>query len=110
MMLLFDQNVSPRLVRLLADIYPGSQHLRNIGMGAATDPRVWDYAREHDCIIVSKDSDFQQLVARFGYPPKVVWLRCGNCSTVEIYAILRRHAAQLEAFSRDPDRGVLILS
>jgi predicted nuclease of predicted toxin-antitoxin system len=55
MKLLFDQNLSHRLVRLLAAEYPGSAHVRDLGMAQADDQVVWDYAKQHDYVIVSKD-------------------------------------------------------
>lgn len=58
MKLLFDQNISARLMTDLADLYPESKHVRNIGMASADDVEIWEYAREHCAVIVSKDSDF----------------------------------------------------
>ena len=60
MKLLFDQNLSPRLVRRLADIYADSIHVREIGLRDADDSAIWDYAKLNGFVIVSKDSDFQQ--------------------------------------------------
>ena len=57
MKLLFDQNLSHKLVRLLADLFPDSLHVREVGLNAAGDPLVWDYAKAHGFVIVSKDSD-----------------------------------------------------
>ena len=59
MKLLFDQNLSPRLPLLLRDLYPGSVHVRELGLKDAEDAAIWDYARTHGIVIVSKDSDFQ---------------------------------------------------
>lgn len=84
MKLLFDQNLSHKLVVRLADIVPDSLHVREVGLEAANDPTVWEYAREHDFIIVSKDSDMHQRSFLFGAPPKVVWVRLGNCSTTDV--------------------------
>ena len=62
MKLLFDQNLSPRLPRLLADIYAESVHIREVGLRDATDAEIWEYAKSNGYAIVSKDSDFQHLV------------------------------------------------
>ena len=59
MKLLFDQNLSPQLSRIFADIYPESVHVREINMRDATDTQIWEHAKTHDFVIVSKDSDFQ---------------------------------------------------
>ncbi len=88
MRLLFDQNLSPRLKEALWDLYPESIHVRDVGLETADDSAIWTYAQEHDLVIVSKDSDFRQLSFVFGHPPRVIWVRRGNCSTSEIEAIL----------------------
>lgn len=68
MKLLFDQNLSPSLPRLLADIYPNSLHVRDVGLSRAADVRVWKYAEENGFALVSKDSDFQQWSLLYGAP------------------------------------------
>jgi predicted nuclease of predicted toxin-antitoxin system len=79
--LLFDENLSPRLARLLDDLFPGSSHVHSVGMGVAPDGGIWDYARDNGFVIVTKDVDFYHRALRLGHPPKIVWLRLGNCST-----------------------------
>ena len=74
MKLLFDENLSPQLVRLLNDLFPHSIHVRDVGLKAADDPLVWKYAQDNGLIICSKDSDMHQRSFVFGYPPKVVWV------------------------------------
>lgn len=88
MKLLFDQNLSHRLVALLADAYPNSVYVREISLNAASDTIIWDYAKRNGYMIVSKDSDFHQRSFVLGYPPKVIWIRRGNCSTKAIELIL----------------------
>jgi predicted nuclease of predicted toxin-antitoxin system len=77
MKLLFDENLSPRLVVLLHDLFPDSVHVRNIGLQAADDLQVWDHAKNNGLIIVSKDAGMHQRSFMFGAPPKVVWVRLG---------------------------------
>lgn len=101
MKLLFDQNLSPRLVKSLADLYPGSVHVRDVGLHNALDEAVWEYAARHGLSIVSKDADFHQRSFLFGPPPKVIWVRRGNCSTFDIEAILRAHHIDLQWFEQD---------
>jgi predicted nuclease of predicted toxin-antitoxin system len=67
---------------------------------AADDETIWEYAAQHGLVIVSKDADFHQRSFVLGQPPKVVWIRRGNCGTDEILAILRDHHADLLAFER----------
>src|SRR5205823_5552631 len=84
MKLLFDENLSHKLVRLLADLFPDSIHVRDVGLKAAGDSSVWEYAKDNDLMLVSKDSDMHQRSFVFGPPPKVVWVRLGNCSTADV--------------------------
>ena len=109
MKLLFDQNLSPDLPRAFADLFPGSLHVRQIGLRDADDSVIWDYARQNGFAIVSKDSDFQFRSLLYGSPPKFIWLRVGNCSVKTIQDLLRRHAASLLTFDADPAQAHLIL-
>lgn len=110
MKLLFDENLSHKLVRLLADLFPDSIHVREIGLKAADDPVVWEYAKDNDLTIVSKDSDMHQRSFMFGYPPKIIWVRLGNCSTSDVERLLRRRFASIEAFYEDANASFLSLS
>ena len=110
MKLLFDQNLSHRLVTLLAAEFPDSEHVRNLGMAAASDVDVWACAAEQGFVIASKDTDFQQRAVLRGHPPKVVWVRLGNCSTEDVADLLRSHLTDLLAFEGDPAASFLALS
>jgi len=107
--LLFDQNLSHRLVALLSDCFLGSVHVRNVGLARADDASVWAYASDHGLIIISKDSDFHQRSLLYGPPPKVVWIQRGNCTTADIEGILRRHLADLDSLQESPDTAFLII-
>lgn len=109
MKLLFDQNLSHRLVTALQQEYPGSQHVREVGLKDAADIAIWEYAAQHDFVIVTKDADFHQRSFLFGHPPKVVWIRAGNCSTAMIEALLRRRVRDVGVFSADQESAFLIL-
>jgi predicted nuclease of predicted toxin-antitoxin system len=108
-LLLFDQNISPRLVNSLADLYPNSVHVSTIGLGSAFDLDVWQYARDNDYMIVTKDADFSEFGVMKGFPPKVIWIRRGNCSTGEIETILRENFLAISSLSEDTDIGILTL-
>jgi predicted nuclease of predicted toxin-antitoxin system len=109
MKLLFDQNLSHKLVHAIADIFPDSIHVRDVGLKAADDSLIWDYAKGNDFMIVSKDSDFYQRSLVFGHPPKVIWIRRGNCSTTDIENILRKHFDDIEAFNQNGSESFQIL-
>jgi predicted nuclease of predicted toxin-antitoxin system len=108
--LLFDENLSHQLVRLLGDIFPRSVHVRDVGLKSADDPLVWQYAKENHLIIVSKDSDLHQRSFVLGHPPKLVWVRLGNCSTSEVEILLRRHFSAIITFHEDAEASFLALS
>ncbi len=110
MKLLFDENLSPKLPRLLAAQYPGSLHLRDCGLKGATDEEIWEYARDNGFAIVSKDSDFYQRSLFYSYPPKFVWLRIGNCTRDALVALLTTHEQDLHALDTNPLESVLVLS
>jgi predicted nuclease of predicted toxin-antitoxin system len=109
MKFLFDQNLSPRLPHLLSDLYPDSVHVRDIGLRDATDTVIWNHARQHGFVIVSKDSDFQQRSLLFGHPPKFIWLRVGNCSTRAVEGLLRTHSVAIRSFEQSPRESHLML-
>lgn len=101
MKLLFDQNLSPRLPHLLASIYPESTHVRDVGLSEADDAEIWEFAKRNGFTIVSKDSDFQQRSLLFGFPPKFIWIRVGNCAVKPIEELLRNHVHAIHAFVHD---------
>lgn len=110
MKLLFDENLAPRLAASLQDLYPGSVHVRDAGLASASDLQVWDYAKTGGFAIVTKDSDFQQQSFVHGHPPKVIWLRLGNCATADVERFLRARADDIEAFGVDERGSLLALS
>ena len=110
MRLLFDQNLSPRLVRLLADVYPECSHVYDLGLDRASDTEIWNYAAEHGLTIVSKDADFHQRSLLLGAPPKVVWIRQGNCSVADTASLLRERFIAVERFYANEEAAFLVLS
>ncbi|SMB95531.1 conserved hypothetical protein [Hymenobacter roseosalivarius DSM 11622] len=97
MKLLFDENISYRVVALLAEAFPGSEQVRRLGLLGKTDRLIWEYARQHDFVIVTHDDDFAELSTLRGAPPKVLLLRAGNLPTAAVAALLWRHQATIEA-------------
>jgi predicted nuclease of predicted toxin-antitoxin system len=108
--LLFDQNLSPRLVHLLFDVYSACSHVQDLGMDRSSDTEVWNYAAEHGYTIVSKDADFHQRSLLLGAPPKVVWIRQGNCSVADTATLLRERFIAVERFHAKRDAAFLALS
>lgn len=109
MRLLFDQNLSRHLNRLLVDMYPHSLHVRDVSLESGHDNLIWEHARANSLVIVTKDSDFVQLSATLGHPPKVIWVRLGNVSTRDVASLLRHRYEDISAFCRDEDTSLLTL-
>ncbi len=110
MKLLFDHNLSPKLVFLLAELYPGSSHVASVALDKASDSDVWAYARASEFTIVTKDSDFNDLVLIRGFPPKVIWLRLGNCTTRQVADVLRTSFEVVEEFLASEEISILELN
>ena len=96
MKLLFDQNLSHRLVEKLADLFPGSEHVRSLGLAEADDLTIWNHAITHGFVIVTQDEDYAEWNALRGSPPKIVWIRCGNAPTHVIEHKIRGAAEKLQ--------------
>ena len=109
MKLLFDENLSHRLVHLLRTCFPDSLHVREIQLHNAPDHSIWLHAKSND-LTISKDSDFESFSLQHGHPPKFILLKLGNCSTQEIFEILRNMQTQIEAFGSNPDASMMIIS
>ncbi|HMK86789.1 MAG TPA: DUF5615 family PIN-like protein, partial [Steroidobacteraceae bacterium] len=108
--LLFDENLSSRLVGALADQFPDSSHVNLVGLASATDQDIWAYARKHGFTVISKDDDFRSLSLVNGAPPKVIWLRIGNASTAGIETFIRSALVKIGTFEISPEESLLVLS
>jgi predicted nuclease of predicted toxin-antitoxin system len=107
--LLFDQNLSWRLVGRLAVEYPGSEQVVLAGLSGADDRTVWAYAASKSHAVVTKDGDFSVISASLGAPPKLIWLHVGNGPTKVVEDLLRQHQSDINAFSADPAAAILEL-
>ena len=107
--LFFDENLAPRLVVALSDLYPGSTHVRNEGLEGSSDTAIWEHAAAGSFLLVTKDEDFHRLSVLRGFPPKVVWVRLGNCSTADAAQLLRTRFHQVLAFTADEEAAFIAL-
>jgi predicted nuclease of predicted toxin-antitoxin system len=107
--LLFDQNLSYRLCKLLADVFPDAEHVRHAGLERATDDGIWEFAAREDFAIVTLDADFADIAALRGTPPRVIWLRCGNQPTAAVAHLIRAHATLIASFAENKDAACLEL-
>lgn len=109
MKLLFDHNLPPLLVSRLGELFPQSQHVFPLGLDRASDREIRDYARQSGYAIVTKDADFSDLCVLLGFPPNIIWIRRGNCSTTALEELLRQHCEDIIALESDAVNGVLTL-
>jgi predicted nuclease of predicted toxin-antitoxin system len=109
MRLLFDEQLSEELIDALAGEFPDSQHVRFLNLGGAPDVRVWEIARDRGWLLVTKDEDFCRLVLLRGAPPKVVWIRLGNCPTSAIADLLRDNRQAIVRFAEQGEVTILEL-
>ena len=108
--LLFDQNLTFRLAYTVRDLFPHSVHVRELGFATSSDEEIWSFAKQNGFAIISKDSDFHQMSFLYGTPPKVVWLRCGNCSTAELEQVIRGHADEIQLFMQSSESALLVIN
>jgi predicted nuclease of predicted toxin-antitoxin system len=84
--------------------------MHDLDMDTASDTEVWNYAAQHGYTIDSKDADFHQRSLVRGAPPKVVWIRQGNCSVWETANLLRERFIAVERFHAKEEAAFLALS
>lgn len=107
MNLLFDQNISHRLISLIQDILPEAKQVKQIDLENSSNKQIWEYAKEHDFTIVTFDSDFYDFSLVWGHPPKTIWIRTYNQTTKNVEEILRKHMNTLIDFQDDKDLACL---
>lgn len=109
MKLLFDENLSPALVRILDSEFPGSAHVEVLVGRGARDEHIWATAATGGFTIVTKDDDFRGLSFVHGAPPKVIWLSVGNANTQQIVQLLRSSVQTIRAFCEEYDGATILL-
>ena len=107
MRLLLDQNLSRKLTIRLQDVFPGSFQVAPLELDQANDKVIWDHAKAHGLTIVTQDSDFYDLACVWGFPPKVIWLRCGNQKSSYIEFLLRNNMEEINRFGEDESTACL---
>lgn len=100
--LLLDENVSRRLLPVLASAFPGSTHVVLEGLQQASDSDVWEFAKLGGFVVVTKDDDFTALSSLQGRPPCLIKLSVGNCDNDQIAQILLSRREQVEGQFADP--------
>jgi len=107
--LLLDANISRRLIPRLSGTFPDSSHVALLGLDDTTDEEIWMYALDHGFAIVSKDEDFHQRALVSGPPPKMIWVRLGNCTTSDIEQTIQDGYDTIMGFLEDETASFLTL-
>ena len=107
MKLLFDQNISFRVLRLLPDNFSDSRHVRSVGLNDCDDAEIWQFAKQNDFTVVTFDADFFDISVLKGFPPKIVWLRTGNLTTSEIAECIILNYSDIISFIDNSDQSCL---
>jgi predicted nuclease of predicted toxin-antitoxin system len=85
-----DAHLSPELAPWLERTFSiQALSVRDVGLRHAKDTEIFNAARQADAIVMTKDVDFPYLLARYGSPPRVLWLTCGNTSNAHLRDVLR---------------------
>jgi predicted nuclease of predicted toxin-antitoxin system len=100
--LLFDQNISHRVVLKLQEKLPIAKHVRDFELQFATDRKIWSFAKDNGFALVTFDADFNELATLFGHPPKIIWLRFGNTMTKELASKIESRIDLILTFLTDP--------
>ncbi len=107
MKLLFDQNISFRILHKISAYFTEAKQIRSLGLENSTDSEIWEYAKTHDFTIVTFDADFIDLTNLKGFPPKIVWLRIGNTTTENIAKVIIENRLKLEEFIENTEIAFL---
>lgn len=107
MKLLFDQNISARIVRLLQASFPGCTQVSLVGLYGCSDPAIWDFAKQEHYCIATFDKDFLDILTLRGWPPKVLLIRTGNRRTKDLAARLLAIQEAIHTFLTNEEIGCL---
>ena len=103
MRLLFDQNISFRIISKIKFEFPEAKQVRELGIENYSDVEIWKFAKEKEYTIVTFDADFYDLSNFKGFPPKIIWLRFGNTKTDFIANIINSRHSLIKEFINTPE-------
>ena len=106
---LIDQNLSFRLVDVLLPRFPGSCHVRDVGLAGEDDERIWRFSKDEGFVVITKDNDFLARALVRGHPPQVIQICLGNVSTRRIAEVLRARADDIQRFVTENRESVFML-
>ena len=108
MKLLIDQNISHRLKARVEHVFPNIFHVKDLDLTDSSDSTIFEVCRQNDFdAILTLDEDFHNLVLARGIPPKIIWLRLGNCATAQQAQTLLDNSGIILAFLKAESHDVL---
>jgi len=96
--LLFDQNISFRIIAKISSFFPKAKQVRQLGIENYSDNEIWKFAKENHYTIVTFDADFFDLSNFKGHPPKIIWLRFGNTKTDFLAEVINSKSSIIQDF------------
>lgn len=105
--LLFDENISYKICQRLNDLFPNSRHINTLALERAQDIQIWEFAKLEHFVIVTQDSDFNDIAALKNFPPYVIWLRTGNMRVSEVECVLRQNYSRIIEIINSEKQGVI---
>ena len=105
MRLIFDQNISHRILNLLPGQFKESTSVKKENLIDSSDRVIWDFAKINNFTIVTQDSDFNDLNSLYGFPPKIIWIRTGNLRNEDLANLLQIHFHEILDFLNNPNYG-----
>lgn len=108
--LLLDQNLSFKICKKIEDIFPEAKHVSDVRLNGSDDLSIWNYAKNNNFTIVTFDSDFIDISALNGFPPKIIWIRTGNTTSEIIIQKIKLHEKVIKEFQSDSENAYLELA
>ncbi len=98
MKLLLDQNISSKIVGILQSDFQGSAHVKEFNLTQRSDTIIWEFAKQNNFVIVTRDADFFEIGLVQGYPPKIIWIQTDNPSKDYTENLLLRNKDIIDNF------------
>ena len=86
MRFLVDAQLPPAFARWLTAEGHEAAHVGDLGMQAASNAAIWEYALASSAAIISKDEDFAQRKVLADNGPAVIWIRLPNTRRRDLLA------------------------
>ena len=66
----------------------------------AKDEQIWEYAKQHNLTIITKDSDFFNRILVSFPPPKVIHIKFGNLKMNEFHSLISNNWQEILELSK----------